>query len=211
MPFKAGAISIVCFIFMRETYHYTILDKKTKRLRKETGNPKLRSALDTGRTTQEVFNLAIVRPSKMLLFSPIVFLLSLYMAIIYGYLYLIFTAMPGMFEGQYGFSTGSVGLSYVGIGVGSLIGLVIAAGTSDRTVNYLTKKNGGERKPEYRLPVIIPGSIFVPVGLFMFGWTAEKNEHWILPIIGTAFIGTGMICAFVSVPREIQICSWNDC
>ncbi|CAM1509306.1 Fc.00g030450.m01.CDS01 [Cosmosporella sp. VM-42] len=195
----AGAFSIGCFIFMRETYHYTILNQKTKKLRKETGNPKLRSALDTGRTTKELFNLAIVRPSKMLLFSPIVFLLSLYMAIIYGYLYLLFTAMPAIFEGQYGFSTGSVGLSYLGIGVGSMIGLFIAAGTSDRTVTYLTKKNGGERKPEYRLPVIILASFFVPLGLFLFGWTAEKNDHWILPIIGTSFLGLGMICAFMAI------------
>lgn len=199
---KAGFIAIISITFMRETYAYTILKRKTNKLRKETGNPNLRSALETGKGPKELFKLAIVRPSKMLIFSPIVFLLSFYMAIVYGYLYLIFTAMPQVFEGQYGFSTGHVGLTYLGIGIGSIIGLFIAGGSSDRTVKYLTKKNGGEPKPEYRLPVMIFASFFVPIGLFIFGWTAEKNYHWFLPILGTSFLGLGMICAFVSTPSR---------
>ncbi|RSL61590.1 hypothetical protein CEP54_006163 [Fusarium duplospermum] len=194
-----GAITLASFVFMRETYAYALLEKKTKKLRKETGNPKLRSALDKGTTTKELFSLAMVRPTKMLLFSPIVFLLSLYMAIIYGYLYLIFTAMPMIFEGQYHFSSGSIGLTYIGIGVGSLIGLAIAGATSDPLVRYLTKKNGGESKPEYRLPVMTGACVLIPAGLFLFGWFAENNNHWILPIIGTSFLGTGMVAVFMCI------------
>ncbi|KAF7552301.1 hypothetical protein G7046_g7463 [Stylonectria norvegica] len=194
-----GAIGVLSFIFNRETYAITILQRKTNKLRKETGNPNLHSALDTGKTPKELFSVAIVRPTKMLLFSPIVFLFSLYMAIVYGYMYLIFTAMPGLFEFQYRFSTGSVGLSYIGIGIGSMIGLVIVGSTSDRSVAYLTKKNGGERKPEYRLPVMFLASFFVPLGLFLFGWAAQKNLHWILPIIGTGFLGLGMVAAFMAM------------
>lgn len=183
---------------MRETYAYALLDRKTKKLQKEAGNMKLRSVLDKGITPKQLIVLAMVRPTKMLFFSPIVFLLSLYMAIIYGYLYLLMTAMPALFEKQYGFSTGSVGLSYLGIGVGSLIGLAFVGATIDHLASYLTKKHGGESKPEYRLPALIVASVPIPVGLLMYGWTAEKNEHWILPIIGTAFLGTGMVAAFVS-------------
>ncbi|KAK7428786.1 hypothetical protein QQZ08_004711 [Neonectria magnoliae] len=193
----AGVITVVNFIFMRETNAYTILKHKTERLQKETGNTKLRSAADTGRSAQELFRFAIVRPTKMLFFSPIVFLLSVYMAIVYGYLYLIFTAMPLLFQQQYGFTTGSVGLSYLGIGIGSIIGLAISGTTSDSLSRHLTKKNGGEPKPEYRLPVMVIASFTVPLGLFMYGWTAEKNMHWILPIIGTGFLGLGMICAMM--------------
>jgi hypothetical protein len=189
----------MAFLFMRETYAYTILENKTKRLRKETGNPKLRSALDKGTTTKELFSLAMVRPTKMLLFAPIVSLLSLYMALVYGYLYLLFTAMPTLFEGEYHFSRGSVGLSYLGIGTGSILGLVIAGATSDPLVRYLAKRNGGDVKPEYRLPFMFIACLIIPAGLFLFGWSAEKKTHWILPIIGTSFLGCGMIIVFVSV------------
>lgn len=64
-------------LFIRESYAYVILQRKTNRLRKETGNPNLRSALDTGRTPQQLFKFSIVRPLKMLFLSPIVFLMSL--------------------------------------------------------------------------------------------------------------------------------------
>lgn len=185
---------------MRESYAYVILDRKAKRLRKETGNPNLRSVLDTGRSPRDLFVFSIVRPTKMLFLSPIVFLLSLYVAVIYGYLYLLFTTMTNVFENQYGFSQGSVGLAYLGIGIGSLIGLFILGATSDRLLKYLTEKNGGVAKPEYRLPPMIVGAWFIPVALFWYGWTAEKQDAWILPILGTSFLGVGMLTAFVSVP-----------
>lgn len=140
---------------------------------------------------------SIVRPTKMLFLSPIVFLLSLYVGVIYGYLYLLFTTISQVFEGQYGFSQGSVGLSYLGIGIGSLIGLFTLGATSDRLLKYLSEKNG-VKKPEYRLPAMIPGSFFVPISLFMYGWTAYYKTHWIVPIIGTSFLGIGMLISFVS-------------
>jgi MFS family permease len=188
---------------MRETYAYTILEKKTKKLRAETGNEKLRSAADTGVTPQELFSASIIRPTKMLLFSPIILLLSLYMAIIYGYLYLLFTAMPTLYATQYGFSTGSIGLTYIGSGIGSILGLALSGGLSDRLMKRLTAKNGGEPKPEYRLPTMVVASFFVPLGLFVYGWTAEKNLHWILPIVGMGFLSFGMMCAFVSCPLNL--------
>lgn len=67
---------------MRESYAYKILQWKTERLRKDIGNPHLRSALDTGKDPKELFKSSILRPIKMLFLSPIVFLMSLYMATI---------------------------------------------------------------------------------------------------------------------------------
>lgn len=114
---------VLTFVFMQETYAYVLLQRKTKRLQKETRNPNLRSALDTGKSPRELFSVSIVRPLKMLVLSPIVFLMSLHMAIVYGYLYLLFTTFPRIFEGGYGFSERSVGLTYLGVGIGSFCGL----------------------------------------------------------------------------------------
>ncbi|KAF2794387.1 MFS general substrate transporter [Melanomma pulvis-pyrius CBS 109.77] len=192
-----GAVFVASMLFIRESYAYVILQRKANRLRKETGNLNLRSALDTGRTPQELFKFSIVRPLKMLFLSPIVFLLSLYMAIVYGYLYLLFTTFPRVFEIQYGFSVQSVGLTYLGTGVGSFIGLLFCGAVSDRAVKILTKQNGGIAKPEYRLPTMFVGAILVPIGLFLYGWTAEKKNHFMLPITGTAFLGAGLFCIFM--------------
>ncbi|KAJ5938153.1 hypothetical protein N7454_004495 [Penicillium verhagenii] len=145
LAIASGAVSICSVLTIKESYPPTLLAWKTKRLQKETGNPNLRSKLDTGRTSRQLFLHSIVRPTKMLFLSPIVFLLSLYVALIYGYLYLLFTTISEVFEDQYGFSQGSVGLSYLGIGIGSLIGLGTLGATSDRLLTYLTTKNGEPR------------------------------------------------------------------
>jgi MFS family permease len=198
LAMASGLVFVISVFTIRESYAPTLLAAKTKKLRKETGNQNLRSALDTGRSPMDLFLFSIVRPTKMLFMSPIVFLLSLYVGVIYGYLYLLFTTISSVFEGQYGWSQGSVGLSYLGIGIGSFFGLFLLGATSDRLLNHLAEKHG-ERKPEYRLPPMIPGSFFVPVSLFIYGWTAYYKTHWIVPIIGTAFLGVGMLISFVSL------------
>lgn len=182
---------------MRETYEPVLLQRYVNQLKKETGNEKLRSKLDSGISPRDFFLRAIVRPTKMLLFSPIVLILSVYMAVVYGYLYLLFTTLTPVFENVYHFSQGTVGLVFLGIGVGSLLGLVIFGSLSDRIVKHMSKK--GEMKPEYRLPPLIPGVFAVPLGLFWYGWTADKHEHWILPIIGTMWVGLGMLATFMPI------------
>lgn len=67
-------------------------------------------------------------------------------------------------------------------------GLVIFGAVSDMIVKRMSKANNGEIKPEYRLPPLLPGSLLIPLGLFWYGWTADKAEHWILPILGTMFV-----------------------
>lgn len=192
-----SGVAAIIVMFMRESYPYVILKRKTERLRKKTGNPKLRSALDTGKTPRELFAFSILRPLKMLL-SPIVFLLSLYAAVVYSYLYLCFTTFPAVFGGQYGFGSGASGLATLGLGIGSIVGIVFCGAVGDKLLHYLSRKHGGEPKPEYRLPTMIIGGIVTPIGLFWYGWTAENKTHWIVPIIGTAFLGAGMVITYVS-------------
>jgi predicted MFS family arabinose efflux permease len=135
----------------------------------------------------------------MLFLSPIVLSLSLYTAIVYGYLYLLFVTFDMVFQGQYKFSSKSVGLTYLGVGVGSIFGLVFCSMLSDRTVKALTKRNGGTSKPEYRLPPLIIGVFIIPLGLFLYGWSAEKQWHFMVPIVGSAFLGGGLFFCFMPI------------
>lgn len=195
---QAGPVWVANILFMRESYAFVILKWKTKRLQKETGNSQLRSALDTGRDPKELLKFSIVRPMKMLSMSPIVFVMSLYIAIVYGYMYLLFTTFPRVFQDQYGFSKGGIGLTYLGVGIGSIFGLLFCGAISDRIVKRMTEANGGTPKPEYRLPAMFIGAFIIPMGLFLYGWTAEYKVHWILPIIGSAFVGFGLFTIMVS-------------
>ncbi|KAL9074973.1 MAG: hypothetical protein Q9161_001903 [Pseudevernia consocians] len=193
----AGAITISAFFSLRESYPPILLERKAKKLRKETGNENLKSKLTSPLSPAALFKISIVRPMKMLLFSPIVLALSTYMAVVYGYLYLLFTTITEVYENQYHFSQGTVGLTYLGIGVGSLFGVVIFGIASDRILK--AKSKTGEMKAEYRLPPMIPGSFVIPIGLFLYGWTADKHVFWIAPIIGTGMVGLGLLATFMPI------------
>jgi hypothetical protein len=43
---------------------------------------------------------------------------------------------------------------------------------------------------------MIPGGLLVPVGLFLYGWSAEYKTHWIVPNIGAAIFAMGLIVCF---------------
>ena len=90
---QTAVLLLVALLVQKETYPPVLLERKAARLRKETGNDKLRSALQSAKTPRQLFFLSVVRPTKMLFLSPIVFGLSLYIAVVYGYLYLLFTTM----------------------------------------------------------------------------------------------------------------------
>lgn len=115
-------MTLVNFVFMRETYGVVILQRKTHALRKQTGNMSLRSRYDKGITTKQLWRNTLIRPAKMLTFSPIILLLSLLTAVTYGYLYLLFTTFPVVFGEYYHFSIGITGLVYLPLGIGSIFG-----------------------------------------------------------------------------------------
>lgn len=195
-----GAVSILGVIVLRETNPTVLLQRKTRRLQEETGNTKLRSKLDLGATPKDFFIRAIVRPSKLLFLSPICGLLCVYNAFIYAITYIFFTTFPVVFEGNYGFNQGAVGLSYIGIGIGMMGGMFSYGIISDPIVKYLAKKNGDERpKPEYRLPTTLFAAPFIPVGLFIYGWTAQNEIQWAVPMLGTLLLGFGLTIILASV------------
>ena len=53
--------------------------------------------------------------------------------------------------------------------------------------------------PKHRLPPIFIGSFTLCVGLFMYGWSAQAHVYWIVPIIGTAFLGFGLVVTMIPI------------
>lgn len=136
----------------------------------------------------------------MLFLSPIVGPISIYIAVLYGLLYILFTTFTQVFQGYYGFSSSASGLSFLGSGVGTLIGLLYSGSLSDRTISRKIVRNE-QPVPEDRLPwyITFPGSLSIPIGLFIYGWAVEKHTHWIGPEIGNAVTGFGMIVILMGI------------
>jgi hypothetical protein len=120
-------LSILSPFLLRETYAPILLEAKTRRLRKETGNSQLKSRLDPGVPRREVIFTALIRPPKLLLTSFVVTIIALDVAVVYGYQYLVFTTLAYIFQDKYHLSTGISGLVYLGNGIGTILGKLILA------------------------------------------------------------------------------------
>ncbi|KIV99879.1 hypothetical protein, variant 1 [Verruconis gallopava] len=199
----SGATSFFMTIFFRESYAPVLLRRKAQRLRKELGRDDLRPLLSKDISRKEMLAQAIMRPTKMLTKSPIVSLICLYVAVVYGCLYLWFTTIPMVYEHAYGWSPQDTGLAYIGIGIGMVISLTFIMKTNDATVVRLTKRNNGVYEPEFRLPAAIYLAGLVPVSLFWYGWSVQRQSHWIVPIIGSTFFGFGMLGIFVPTQQYL--------
>ncbi|KAK7229792.1 hypothetical protein V2G26_001962 [Clonostachys chloroleuca] len=194
----SGVMALASFFLMKETYAPAILKKKTKRLRKETGNESLRSKLESNIPKKELFKRAILRPARLLIFSPICTIFAVYIMVVYGYLYLLFCSIPFVFQKSYGFSASITGLVYLGLGVGCLIGMAIFS--IDSAIAMKRHKETGEPlKPEIRMRLLPFSAVIFPVGFFLYGWTTQYEVHWIVPIIALAIIGIGNLGIFMAV------------
>lgn len=101
--------------------------------------------------------------------------------------------------------------------IGIFFALAYGHCLSDRLPLYICARNGGIWKPEYRLHALwIPGLLFVPVGLGMFGAALEYSLSWVVLAAGSTFVSFGAlaivpitvnyICeSFVSHPAEASI------
>ncbi|RHZ44879.1 MFS transporter [Aspergillus thermomutatus] len=195
---------ISAFIIMSETHPKVILERKIAGLRAATGNHHLRSKL-AGKplSPRQVLLQVLIRPTVLLFQSPILLVISLYVALVFGVMYLLFTTFTGVFEGQYGFSTSVSGLVYLGLGVSLVASMLISNILNGRVQAAQLKANGQQPRPEYRLLPMIWFSPFVSLGLFIYGWTAYYKVHWIVPIIGTTFMGFGAF--FVIMPAQLYL------
>ncbi|POR34074.1 Putative MFS-type transporter [Tolypocladium paradoxum] len=195
-----GVLWILNSIVYPETYAPVLLRKRAAALSKKTGNVYI-SKLDAGMPKKSVgsqFGVALSRPWILLFKEPIVLLTSVYMAIIYGTLYLCFAAFPIVFQQGKGWKPGIGGLAFVGIAVGMMIS-VVGTMFDNRRYRRVAAKSGGNAPPEARLPPALVGSILLPLGLFWFAWTNGSDIHWVVPIIGSGFFAAGIVLVFLSL------------
>lgn len=195
--FQSAISTTASFTFLEETYEPVLLERRVAHLRTQISNPNLHHRHSNTLTKSQVLTRAIRRPLALLFTSPVVLLTSIYVGLVYGYIYLLFTSFTPLFTTTYNFTETTTGLTYLGLGIGFAIGLLILGKTSDRIVSHFSP--AGEWKAEYRLLPLLPGSLLVPVGLLWYGWSAQAHVHWTMPIIGTGWVGLGTLAVFMPV------------
>ncbi|KAJ5725981.1 MFS transporter [Penicillium malachiteum] len=88
-------------------------------------------------------------------------------------------------EPPYNWSETNSGLIAIASFIGYLLALPFTS-SSDRLAAYQTKRNNGIREAEMRLPVLFPVMLLPPAGLIVYGFTAQRNLHWVGYFAGVA-------------------------
>lgn len=104
---------------VKETYAPVILKRRAAQRRKETGDERWWCRYDQRISVTKTLTTNLSRPFMMIVAEPILWFWDLYIAVVYGILYLCFIAYPIIFSGLRGWSPSISGLGFLGIGLGT--------------------------------------------------------------------------------------------
>ncbi|KAF2150290.1 MFS general substrate transporter [Myriangium duriaei CBS 260.36] len=202
----AGPIFLLLFACLPETSSATILLRRARRLRKLTGNDYLRSQSEIDQAKLSMSEIAIEnlwRPTQILIQDPAILFASIYCALIYGIYYSFFEVFPLVYMDLYHFNVGEMGLTFLSISVGTALAITVYCSYIFFVLEPDIRKNGFGPQEDRLYPALY-SAFLIPVGLFLFGWTANIHVHWMASVAGTGVYSFGVFillqCMFLYVP-----------
>lgn len=60
----------------------------------------------------------------------------------------------------------------------------------------LKARNNGVGRPEFRVPMLIPCAVLLPIGLLWYGWSAQGRVFWLMPDIGAGILAAATITGY---------------
>jgi DHA1 family multidrug resistance protein-like MFS transporter len=206
MLWMNGPVFLSLFFLLPETSSANILLRRAARLRKLTGDDRLKaqSEIDQANLTpRDIAIEALWRPFQLVLLDPSIAFTAVYTALVYGIFYSFFEAFPLVYNVMYGFNLGELGLTFLSV----TVGVVLSITWYWWYIYYIVEpsiRSHGLGEPERRLIPALYVTFFVPIGLFIFGWTSNPDIHWIVSCIGIVITTIGIFliiqCVFLYIP-----------
>ena len=202
----SGPIFLLLFFCLPETSSPNILMRRAGRLRKLTGNKQLRSQSEITQsklTFSEIAADSLWKPMQILFQDPAVMFAAIYTSLVYGIYYSFFEVFPLVYIEIYNFNFGQMGLTFLSIAVAVSCAITAYCGYLYFILEPDIKAHGLQA-PEQRLVPALYAAPLLPIGLFLFGWTANVHVHWIASVIGIGIYTFGVFivlqCIFLYVP-----------
>lgn len=188
----------ICVLGLRETRGSVTLQKRAKKLRKETGDERwvAKEELEAPGIKDMLYN-STVKAVEMLVTEPVVFFFGLWIAFAWFLTFLFLSVIPITFTEKKGWSEGVSGLPYIGLACGCSLAFIV----NFAQIYYydkLRKEAGHPIPPENRLYGAMFGACFLPFGLFIYSFTQYERITWVAPCIGLGCIAFGIFFIFES-------------
>lgn len=133
--------------------------------------------------TQESLLKLALRPLGLIILPPVLWA-ALVQAVTVGFLVAVTSNAGSAFYTAYGFDSWQIGLCFIAGIIGALLGIPAGGHLGDMVADWFTRRNGGIRDPEMRLPGMIISLVTTPLALVLYGVGIENQLHWICPTIG---------------------------
>lgn len=193
----AGSATVAGYFFLYETRAVTLLQQRQKKLEKENPGKKYVVEGSTGSGLGEKIKGNSTRAVKILTTQPIVLTMSLYQALVFSSMYSLYSQYTTIWSAPpYELEKKQIGLMYLGPALGFIITAVFIVLFIDKVYGALAERNGDDGQPEYRLPMANVGAVLLPISLFWFGWSVEKNAPWPVPVLATMLFGASQVSIF---------------
>lgn len=102
-----------------------------------------------------------------------------------------------MFTEQRGWSVGMSGLSFLGIGIGSMM-VICGVTPIKKLIESHAPDQSGNIPPEAMMSIVCIAAVLVPIGELWFAWTCyPASIHWALPIAAGIPFGFGNGAVFI--------------
>lgn len=192
-----GVVGLLAFITIPETYAPILQQRANKKAGLCDVSPSNGQLSVPAPDLQTFVRKYMVKPAIMICVEPMLIVMTLYISIVYGILYLTFFAFPYSFEEGRGWDPQVGSLPFLSILVSVLVSS-IGVGLYSRKYYRPRLLARGSVLPEDRLPPMILGSFILPAGIFWFAWTSNSHISPVPQIISGVFIGSGIMLIFTN-------------
>lgn len=189
---------ITIFVFFPETRGGVALHKRAKKLREATKDDRYVAEGDIYTPDiKSMLRASSLKAIKMLVTEPVVFSFGLWIAFCWGVTFMFLSVIPITFTEKRGWGEGVSGLPYISLSIGCTLGWGFHH-FQMRKYDRLTADPNVVVTPEHRLYGAMFGSLWLPVGLFIYSFTQYAFLSWVGPVIALAPITLGIYFVFES-------------
>ncbi|KAL9112788.1 MAG: hypothetical protein Q9227_003091 [Pyrenula ochraceoflavens] len=207
MALLSGSALVVAALVLPETYAPVLLRKRAAKMSSITGCYYV-SSMDVGgngkgAASSQSWKRTLFRPFLLVAHEPIIVVLALYQAVVFGTLYLTIAAFPIAYTELRGWPQEQSGISFVGVLTGVLLAAVFQIWDSSRYSKLVGQLGPEAALPEARLQACCGGGISIIVGLFWFALTADPSIHWIINTAAGIPFGFGTILVTIGTTNYL--------
>ncbi|KAF2863395.1 MFS general substrate transporter [Piedraia hortae CBS 480.64] len=171
-----------------------VIDGHSQRVRWKVKADEERQSIDN------IVRISLCRPFCLLATEPVVFFFSLWISFSWAVLYLLFSAIPLVFQTNHKFNQTQAYGVFAALSIASAMSTVISIYQERFAERFVCGKRRRQLKtPEGRLYFSCVQSILLPIGCFWFGWTSFESIHWIWPTLAVGCTTMGIFSIYLAV------------